>query len=120
MRDYISNPLKRGEIISESELYQCFIEENKTYEECCRFFNVSKSKLKKMLKHYGISKPKELKISAAKKTCIEKYGVSHPRKNKTLNDKITAKTKQTCLERYGVESVSQVKEFRDKKAETYR
>lgn len=120
MRDYISNPLKRGEIISESELYQCFIEENKTYEECCRIFNVSSSKLKKMLKHYGISKPKELKTSAAKKTCIEKYGVSHPRKNKDLNDKITAKTKQTCLERYGVESVSQVKEFSDKKAETYR
>ena len=38
----------------------------------------------------------------AKQTCIERYGVDNPQKNKNIK----AKAKQTCIERYGVDNPS--------------
>ena len=50
----------------------------------------------------------------AKQTCLERYGVEHPKKSSVVNEK----TKQTCLERYGVSSFTQSNQFKEKTKQT--
>lgn len=120
MRDYYLQPLQDGEIVSKEELYKYYIEQNCTYNDCCKLFNVGRTKLKVMLKYYGITKPKNLQVAAAQNTFLKQYGVTHPRKNKEKNAEMIEKTKKTCREKYGVDFVGQVQEFKDKSAETYK
>ena len=56
------------------------------------------------------SKTKE----AYKKSCIDKYGVDNPMKNKNVVDK----GKETCKNKYGVVRASLLKEYQDKVKET--
>ena len=114
MRDYKREPLKRGELIPRSELFNRYIMENRTYEWCTDYFNVSLLKLKRCLRIYGITKPIILKQQAIKRSNLNHYGVSHPRKETIVNDRISNKVKQTCMQRYGVENVSQLQSIKEK------
>lgn len=51
---------------------------------------------------------------AYKKSCIDKYGVDNPMKNKNVVDK----GKETCRNKYGVVRASLLKEYKDKVKET--
>ena len=51
---------------------------------------------------------------AYKKSCIDKYGVDNPMKNKNVVDK----GKETCRNKYGVIRASLLKEYQDKVKET--
>ena len=51
---------------------------------------------------------------AYKKSCIDKYGVDNPMKNKNVVDK----GKETCRNKYGVVRASLLKEYQDKVKET--
>lgn len=51
---------------------------------------------------------------AYKKSCIDKYGVDNPMKNKNVVDK----GKETCKNKYGVVRASLLKEYQDKVKET--
>ena len=51
---------------------------------------------------------------AYKKSCIDKYGVDNPMKNKNVVDK----GKETCKNKYGVVRASLLKEYKDKVKET--
>ena len=53
---------------------------------------------------------KKRSIEKRKKTCLEKYGVDNPSKNKEVKEKI----KNTNVERYGVTSPAQSKEIKEK------
>jgi hypothetical protein len=63
------------------------------------------------LSKYGVdhpSKNKETRLKA-KTTYIERFGVDHPSKS----EKIKEKTKLTCIEKYGVDHPSKSKEFQE-------
>ena len=62
-------------------------------KECTYKIREEHSKLTSLKKYEGF-----------KKTCLKKYGVNHPRKNKEKNFEITNKHKQTCLDKYGNEN----------------
>jgi hypothetical protein len=55
-----------------------------------------------------------LRESKKQQTCLEKYGVNHPNKNKDIRNK----SKQTCLQKYGVENPNQNKDIRNKTKQT--
>ena len=52
--------------------------------------------------------------SKARKTCIERYGVTHPSKARGIREK----AKETCLKRYGVEYATQNPDIADKIKQT--
>lgn len=56
----------------------------------------------------------KLRDKKSTETSLKKYGVTHPTKNKTINNDILEKRKITCLEKYGVEYASSSPIIKDK------
>ena len=52
----------------------------------------------------------------SKQTCLERYGVDNPMKNKDIQEK----SKQTCLERYGSPLYFTSDEYQSKRAECFK
>lgn len=108
--------------ISQEELYELYITQNLSAREISEKFEVSIDTIKNQISKYKIKKDrkksiqkiKEGALTIRKKTCLEKYGYTHPLKNTEIK-KIS---KQTCLEKYGVESPLLSKEIREKARET--
>lgn len=136
--------------------------ENHTIEESAKFFNISCGMFLGVLNYYNFHKSKDAHIANIKKaklnkygdenynnrqkaesTCIEKYGISNPFKDKEkiklsyieafntdhpMHDeeiknkviskldysKITEKRKRTCIDKYGVDNVFKCDEIKDK------
>lgn len=83
-------------IINKTELFDKYINENKSVKECCTLFNVGQSMLMRILKYYNIRKPKDAHVQNIKKSKLERFG--DPNYNNH------AKRTQTNLEKYGVEN----------------
>lgn len=66
---------------------------------------VNKTKLEKYGKS-GYNNPEK-----NKETCLQRYGVDNPMKNKDIQEK----TKQTCLDKYGVETYLKSEEYLSKR-----
>lgn len=82
-------------------------------ENCEKYFNKT---LIYLIKFGGYCKncTEKLRQEKIEKTCLEKYGVNNPNKNKEIREKID----QTNLLRYGVKNVLQNKEIRKKMEDT--
>ena len=93
--------------IGKEELYQYYIIENHSTEECAEHFKVHERTVRRRIKKYEIQKSVEQQVLCSKKAQEEKYGSlftqSEYYKNNVV-DKMVEKGKQTCLKRYGVES----------------
>lgn len=76
--------------------------------------NCSREKTNEKL--YGVKNiaQNDLMINKRKETCIDRYGVDHPLKNKDVQDKL----KQTNLVKYNKKSYSQTEEAKEKKRKT--
>lgn len=61
-------------IPAREELYQKYIVENMTKQECGSFFKVSPSLIQNWVRYYGIKKENDKKVANIQKTCVEKYG----------------------------------------------
>lgn len=91
------------EIWSKDKLYKLYVEDNNSITDCCKQLSVSQSTFMKLLKYYGIKKPKEAHIRNIKKSKLERYG------DPNFNNR--AKATKTNLERYGVENQFQRKDL---------
>lgn len=107
-------------MVTKEELIYLYLEKNYSREMLQKHFNLSRSTIYKLLKKYNIRKSK-IQIQQDKiKNNINKYGVSHPRKNKKINNKINNKIKQTCNDKYNVEYFTQDINIINKIKETCR
>lgn len=91
-------------------LWEFYIGQNHTISELCEKYSVSSEVIKRLLKKYGITKPRELSAAATKKTFVERYGTSNPWAVPEIRDKIEA----TNIERYGVSRYQSSEKFRER------
>lgn len=77
-------------------IYNYYIKENHTVEECLTYFELSLQMFMKLTKYYEIKKPKDLHIKNIKHTKKEKYGSENYN-----NQEQRAKTN---IEKYGVDN----------------
>lgn len=84
---------------SKEEFYDLYITQNKSYDELCEYYSVSRKIIKDLVKLYNIKKDQKMIQDNIKKTMQEKYGCDAPMQNK----EILEKSKKTSLEKYGVE-----------------
>lgn len=114
-RDYIKDPLQKGEIPLYEDLYYLYIICNMTYEEVSQYLgNIKKYNAKRFLKNAKIIKPQELKVQCIKRKTKEKYGVESYSKTPEYK----ARAKQTSLEKYGVDNPNKCREIREKIEQT--
>ena len=99
-RDYTENPLKRGELLNESDLRYLFETLNYSREEVSKYFNVGVSTIRKALKTYNIKKSPEQYLKKSQDTCLKKYGVLNPLQSDEFREQIT----DTNLKKYGVKN----------------
>lgn len=119
--------------IPKEELFELYIIQNKTIEEVCKFYNVSKTILLKALKYNGIKKSSEKSTEARKQSMVKRYGVDSYSKTSEFKEKIEKTHLKRCgyksnfqdpvfkskmvknnLEMYGVTNLSQLKETKEK------
>ena len=79
------------------ELYQKYIQENMTIQECASFYGVSSDLILRWNKQYGIKKEDHKRVENIQKTCMERYGYS----TYTQTDMYKEKAKKQSLIKYG-------------------
>ena len=82
--------------ISKEDILQYYNEENHTIEESAKHFGVSFGMFIRILKYYAIHKDKDKHTEQIKKSKLEKYG------DENYNNR--DKAKETCIEKYGVDN----------------
>lgn len=113
-RNYIEEPLKRGELPNREDMEFLFLTCNYSRSECAISCNCAEEKIKQAVKLYGLKKTPEQRIACRNRTNLIKYGVS----NISQSDKVKEKKKTTTLKHYGVENPAQSKEVYQKIKET--
>ena len=113
-RDYINNPLKRGELPDADDIKFLFLVLNLSREECANVCNCNPEKVKLVCQANKFSKTKEQRNELRKKTLQQKYGVDNISQLQEIKDK----KEQTSLEHYGVKNVAQAQENKQKTKET--
>lgn len=113
-RNYLKNPLKKGEKPFYEDLLFLYIDKNISLQQLVEFFNVSQTTITKWLKFYKIKKPKNLMRINLENTCLKKYGT----KIASKSEKVKEKAKQTCQEKYGTNSYCQTEKFKQQSKET--
>lgn len=109
-RDYINNPLKRGEYPEIDDVKFLFLTLNLSREECAAVCHCNPEKIKIMCQANKFSKTKEQRSEVRKRTLQKKYGVSNISQCNHIKDK----KKQTSLDHYGVENPSQFSGIKEK------
>ena len=94
-RDYIDNPLKRGEKPNKDDLEYLYLELNMGKNDLCKYLNVSSTTLQRILHSFDIKKTNEQLQELAKKG----LGCSSPFCRKETH----IKSQQTKFKRYGDE-----------------
>lgn len=124
-------------IIPKEELYQKYIVENISRNECALFFNVTERMIIRRLGEYGIKRDPKKTYLNMQKTILERYGVKHPSQSSALSQKarlimkekygveytaqsdiLRAKMQQTMLKRYGKKHYVETKSFQAKSSTT--
>ena len=95
--------------ILKDNLYNAYIVQNWSVQECSDYFKVAKGTIRDLLKYYNIKKSKEQYYAKSFKTRNEHFS----------KDEINTKRTKTMLERYGVENGSQIKGADDKRKQTF-
>lgn len=134
--------------LNKENLYQKYIEENRSRKECSEIFGCSEALIKKRLKIYKITKDKKLIREVVTKSIMKKYGVrstfqlkevaekiSNTKKNWTeeKKKKVLDNYKKTMNERYGVSNAAyldtnyfknvskeEAKKFQEKRVKTFK
>lgn len=75
--------------ISKEELYEIFINQNKTRKEVAKYFNCSEANIKKMCRIYNIVKNQKNALKNTFKTKLEKYGDPYYTNNDIISKKET-------------------------------
>lgn len=109
-RDYVKNPLKKGEVIDKDDLLYVYIHCNVNRPEAAVIFNVGEAVVKRSLHIHKIKKPKEIYLKKAMDTCMARYGSATP----LQNSDILQKTRNTTKERYGVYNVFNSSDIQNK------
>ena len=113
-RDYINNPLKRGELPEKDDVKFLFLVLNLSREECAKICNCNPEKIKIVCQQNKFQKTKEQRSELRKQTNLKKYGVTNVSQLQEVKDK----KEQKSLERYGVKNVAQAPESKQKTKET--
>lgn len=113
-RDYINNPLKRGELPEKDDVKFLFLVLNLSREECAKICNCNPEKIKIVCQQNKFQKTKEQRSELRKQTNLKKYGVTNVSQLQEVKDK----KEQKSLERYGVENPAQSKEVYNRIKET--
>jgi len=97
-----------------------FININKGYRKYCSYkcsiLCTREERKNTCIKKYGVDNPLKNKDMQKKRreTLIKKYGVDNPLKNKSIKEK----QKQTCIKKYGVDNPLKNKDMQKKRRET--
>lgn len=93
--------------ISQEELYELYINQNKTPDEIAAIYNCTGKTIREHIQKHNIEKSREdhlkRRFENLKKTSQEKYNTDFP----IQNEKVKEKIKQTNIERYGVPNAAQ-------------
>ena len=122
IRDYIKEPLgyiRQGSVLSrekplKEDLYELYIIENKSINECSKYFNYNKRMLQNILKEYGIKKDRKQVYELQKQTLLKTKGVE----NVFQLEEIKSKIEQTNIEKYGVKSYVKTEDYKIKNIAT--
>ena len=122
LRNYIENPLgyiREGSVLKrekpyKKDVYELFIEENYSVDECAKYFNLNKRMFQNILKEYGIKKDRKKVYEKQKETLLNTKGVENVFQLSDVKDK----SKETCLKKYGKEHYSQTIDYKEKNLNT--
>lgn len=132
-RDYIENPLKRGEKPFKEDIEYLFIQLNMSLQNLSNFMRRHKTFISKVISSMNIKKDKKLIYEIRKQTNFQLYGVVNLMKAKSsiLKSKLTkklrygnenynnrSKAKNTMLYKYGVDIYSKLEESKIKQYNT--
>ena len=134
-RDYLTNPLNKGEQLDKSELKYLFFDLNFSASIIGDYVKKNHATISNWLNKFGYKKDKEQEYKSklicmeyktgvkvrnsyevpgakekAEKTCISKYGVKHHLSSK----EVINKRKETVIDRYGVDNVAKLDSVQDK------
>lgn len=107
--------------LDKDDLYELYINQNKTQDECAEHYGCSKGLITKTLQKFNIKKDKKLHYENVRRVMNERWGVDNISQTaywkdnyyKKEND-IREKYKKTCIERYGVDSPTKTLWWYDK------
>lgn len=124
--------------IPKEDLYNLYINYNLNEKALSELYKVSKSTIINKLKEYNIIKSKEQRKLATIKYNMNKYGVEHPAKSKTVkekqkhtninkygftsclqNENIIRKTKETMKKKYGTEYFTKSDKYKETLLDRY-
>lgn len=124
--------------IPKEDLYNLYINYNLNEKALSELYKVSKSTIINKLKEYNIIKSKEQRKLATIKYNMNKYGVEHPAKSKTVkekqkhtninkygftsclqNENIIRKTKETMIKKYGTEYFTKSDKYKETLLDRY-
>lgn len=122
IRDYIANPLgyircgftRKREKPLKDDILELYIRDNKSVDECAKYFNLNKRMFQKILSEYGIKKDRKKVYELQKETLLKSKGVENVFQ---LSD-IKNKSKETCLKKYGKEHYTQTIDYKGKNLNT--
>lgn len=104
----------KKELVSKEDFVKDYIENNLSMDEMMKKYNISKSKLIRLIRLYDAHKSKELEVKCRQRLNMQRYGVKEKLSLKEVRDKI----KKTNLEKYGAENVFAAKEIKEKVKKT--
>ena len=101
---------KKIDKIQKEEVIQKYILENLNREECAKYFDISLTSFKTLLKKYSIVKDTNKVVEKRKETTELRYGTDSIFKNPEFKEKI----KNTFIEKYGEDNPMKVDEIKEK------
>lgn len=89
--------------ITEEKLKQKYLIENKSMNEVCLLYNISRTTLKRLLKKFNLHKSADKSLEIRKNTNRKKFGVDYCLQNQLCKEK----AKNTCKKKYGTDNAMQ-------------
>ena len=98
--------------ISKELVYELYITQNKSVKECTSILNIGQTMFMRLIKYYGVKKPKDLHTQNIKSSKLEKYGDENYNNHE--------QTVRTNIERYGGVAPACNEEIHNKIIETFK
>ena len=122
LRDYKANPLgyiKNGSVKYrekpfKEDVIELYINQNKSLDELCEYFNYNKRMFQRVLAEYGIKKDRKQVYQVQKQTLLKTKGVENVFQLK----EVKKKSEKTNLEKYGKKHFVQTDEYKEKNLQT--
>ena len=97
-------------LVSKEEFIEFYIDQNNSYQETAKHFNITETQFFQLVDYYDCRKPKTVSTIISAETKQEKYGSA------TYNNR--EQSVKTCYAKYGVSNPAQVTYFMDSAYET--